>query len=604
VHFQRELKRVTSPLRLKEQLIGNTKKWIVWWYCGIYKNPKAESQPNVLIGFRELSEDGTLSDHLIYRRLPLTTLGQVRIGTVWLEGICLQEVVYDTQKFDVDFTQGSWQITSFQLTTKSEQPPPYPMSIYPLKYEQDRNWLIEFQLKSGGRLILPCLEFFSRCYGRSEELKRILATYPWHGTYGGTDNRLFAPLDQPEEQGKWKVKLKKRLVNGDVVFLAHAKYDRYTELRAKQIYAQIEAGHDPNDRFPAFIKAAPWFRGPAQLKARGVWFDEGKSFLALQIIGCSDPGGLLIERNRENRNNAEHPANPDDESKAWSGAPERTIVKPPEIVDLTSDDEPDHSTKRIEVRDLDFEVLGTPRKVIDFKDKQAKSSAGQKGVGTEANTFSTGEPYSDGRGVGYASIHARPVMESQGTLRDMWNALLECRKNNPTVITNIEWFTFEEGYQKAEEPKLIGIKAFTEYDPKNPRQHEITTSIRNWPYIDSTTKTDLRGLLVVRLTLNTQYIYILEIQRRPRKKKDNNGLVKNSEEAFKGFVFKLKNQDFFEKYLNVFLSDIRYVKGIVQHLVRSCPGDAASFNHSVSNADSHPCESAVENALEKMNVLL
>lgn len=604
VRLERKLKRVASALRLKKELYGNTKKWIAWWYCGVYKNPKANSQPNALVAFRELSDAGDLSDHLILRPVPLTALGQVRVGTVWLDGICQQEVVYDTSTFHVDFSQGGWQITSFQLTTKVELPPPYPMPIYPLKYDQDRNWLIDFQLASGGRLVVPCLEFFSRCYGRSQELKRVLATYPWHGTYGGTENRLYAPLDQSKEDGKWKVKLKKRLVNGDVIFLAHAKYDRYTELQAKRIYAQIEAGHNPKDKFPIFLKVAPWFRGSAQMKVRGIWFDEGKSFLALQIIGCNDPGGALIERNRENRNNADLPANPDDQGGAWVGAPERTIVRPPEIIDLTSDDEPDHTAGPIEIHDPDFEVLGTPRRVIDYKDDQAKSSGGPKGVGADTDTFATGEPHGDGKGVGYASIHARPILESQGTLRDMWNALCECHKKNPTLITAVEWFTFEDGYQKTEEPKLIGIKEFTDEELLNPWSPVMTTTIRHWPYMDSISKIEVRGVLAARLTVRETYIHILEIQRRSRRKKDANGQVKDSEESFQGFIFKMKKQNDVEEYLREFLSDVRYVKGIVQHLVSSCPGDAASFNHSVSSDNTYPCESAVKNALYKMEIAL
>lgn len=602
MRLERNLKRLASTLRLAEYLTGNTKKWMVWWYCGIYKNSKANSQPNVLVAFRELSEAGELSDDLIFRRIPLTALGQARVGTVWLNGVCQQEAIYDTKTFDVDFSQGNWQITSFQLTAKAELTPPYPMSIYPLKYDQDRNWLIELDLQSKGRLVIPCLEFFSRCYGRSGELKRVLATYPWYGTNGGIDNRLYAQLDQPEENGKWKVKLKKRLVNGDVVFLAHAKYDRYTENKAKQIYAQIEAGHDPKDKFPTFIKVAPWFRGEAQIKVKGISFDEGKSFLALQIVGCSDPGGATIVRNRENRNNAQRPADPENQGNAWAGVPERTIVRPPEIVDLTSDDEPDHNSGPIEIQDPDFEVLGTPRHVIDFKDEQAKGSSGKKGSGADAGAYGTGEPHGNGKGIGYASIHARPVMESQGTLRDMWDALLKFHKASPAQITAVEWFTFEEGYQTASEPKLVGVKEFTEEELASPWAPTMTTAILNWPYMDSTTKTEVRGILVARLTVRNTYVYILEILRRPRKKKDADGNVKDSEESFKGFVFTLKKQSDFEEYLREFISDVRYVKGIVQHLVSGCPGDAASFNHSVSNDDTFPCESAVKNALEKVGI--
>ncbi|WP_233356821.1 hypothetical protein, partial [Vibrio cholerae] len=88
----------------------------------------------------------------------------------------------------------------------------------------------------------------------------------------------------------------------------------------------------------------------------------------------------------------------------------------------------------------------------------------------------------------------------------------------------------------------------------------------------------------------------------PRKKKDADGQVRDSEESFKGFIFKIKNQNEIEVYLRDFLSDVRHVKGIVQHLVNRCPGRAATFNHSVANDDRFPCESSVLNALAKMDM--
>lgn len=604
MRLERNLKRITSTLSLKEQLYGNTKKWVTWWYSGIYKNPRADSVPHVLVAFRELSDTGELSEQSYFRRVPLTALGQLRVGSIWLEGECLQEVVYDTECFDVNFSQDGWQLNSFQFASQHESHPPFPREIYPLHYERDRNWLIDFQIGTEGTLIVPCLEFFSRCYGRSHELKRVLATYPWHGTNGGTDNRLYAPLDQPREDGKWKVKLKKRLVNGDVVFLAHAKYDRYTEVCAKQIYAQIETAHDPKGKFPTFIKVLPWFRGEARLKVRGIWFNDKKSFLALQVLGCSDPAGVLIERNRENRNNANRPADPNNPGSAWSGAPDRTIVRPPEIIDLTDELEPDHGAGPVEIQDPDFEVLGPPRLVVDYRDDQAKNSGGLKTLGTDTDTFSTGEPNGDGKGVGYASIHARPVLESQGTLRDMWNALLEYHRRFPKLITKVEWFTFEDRYQTTVEPKLIGIREFSKEELLSPFPEEVTTSIRTWPYMDAVTKSEMRGVLVARVKIGDTHFHILEIQRRPRKKKED-GIVKDSEESFQGFIFTIKNEEEVEEYLHDFLSDVRYVKGVVQHLVNSCPGKAASFNHSKADNPNFPCESAIRNALErKMGISL
>lgn len=597
IPLRQKLKRISKVVRLDNALPSNDKGWIVWWYCGIYKNHNANSQPNALVAFRSLLNDGNLSDEVIHRRMPLTALGQVRVGTVWRERLCHAEVILDSEKFTVDFTKPSWKLTSFHQASEDGSPPPYQHSIYPLAYPKDQNWLLEFTLPTGGRLIVPCLEFFTRCYGRSAELRRVLATYSWKACL---EQRLYAPLDEPEESdnGKWKVKLRKRLVNGDVVLLAHAKYQPYTEKAVKSIYAQIEAFHDPAGKRPAFIKVAPWFRGPAELKAKGIWFDEvdgGRSFLALQIVGCSQPEGPQILRGRENANTANQLSDYDESGRAWAGAPERTLIKPPEIVDLTGDVEPDPHAISVEIEDPDFEELGEPRVIISMRNDRAKGTSGSKVKGADASAFSSGEPHGSGQGVGYASIYAKTVMESQGMLRDMWNAMLFLKKELPSQIQSVEWFTFNEGYRGEAEPKLIGLQPFDETD-------EVDGTTRKWPYMDITTLQEIRGILVARIVALGMPIHIVEIQRRPQKKKDKNGDTENAEEHFKGLVFLLDDQDNLKEWLQQFLSEVRYVKGVVQKVASRCPGRAATFNHSAASGDQVLCKAAVVNALEKMGI--
>jgi len=589
IQLTHKLKRTTKQVRLKNSLFSNDAEWMAWWYCGIYKNNTASSQPNVLVAFRKLSS-GKLSDDVKLHRVPLTALGQIRIGTVWKDRMCRSEAVFATEKFPVNFTKDTWKFTSFQKAFRENVKPPYPQNIHPLQYQGDKNWLIEFSLPTGGRLIVPCIEFYSRCFGRSEELKRVLATYPWQGEKEAYKSRLYAPLDEPEElPNKWKVKLRKRLVNGDIVFLAHAKYDPYTELVAKSIYAQIESRHDPEHKSPAFITVPPWFQGPAELKVRGIWFDSGQSFLALQILGCSDPVGAPIMRDRENTNKTDQPAEGGGIGEAWAGMPVRSLVKYPDIIDLTGDDEPDHGTATVEIQDPDFEVLGQSRVVIDVRRDRAKGSAGPRGEGTDTTTYSSGEPQGSGKGVGYASIHARPVMESHGVLRDMWNAMLFLENEKPELVQSVEWFTFEDGYSKNPEPKMIGLEFFNEDD-------EVSNKVRNWSYLDSISMAP-RGILVARIMANGQPVHIVEIQRKPRKKKSDDGKVEDGEESYKGLVFVLDEQDQFQTWLRSVLSEIRHLCGIFKNLVGKCPGKAYAFVHKTAKHEKVPCEAAVINAL-------
>ena len=224
IKFDKPTRRIRHVVRFKGSLGENTTNWITWWYCGIVKNTAANTQPLVLIGFREVGSKG-LSDEVILRRVPLTALGQFRIGSIWKGGLCRSEAVFQIETFDVTFSKEGWRLVSFSDAKYRGDSAPYPFGIHPLAFSADKNWMIEFDLQSGGKLLIPCLEFLARCYGRSAELKRVLATYPWCGPTEVHNSRLYAPLEEKEEPEKWKVRLRRRMVNGDVVFLAHAKYD-------------------------------------------------------------------------------------------------------------------------------------------------------------------------------------------------------------------------------------------------------------------------------------------------------------------------------------------------------------------------------------------
>jgi hypothetical protein len=363
--LKHKTRRVNSVIRLKESLDVANEKVMAWWYSGFYKNSKALSQPHVLVLFRKIT-DGMLSDEVIQKRLPLEALGQIRIGSIWQNDRCRAETSLLSKQFTVNFSPGKWRFTSFAEAQRRHSLQPYPMEEHPLLLDKDRNSLLEFALPDGGKLIVPCIEFFSRCFGRSGELKRVLATYTWDGQGDTATNRLYAPLDTPEEPGRWQVRLRRRLHNGDVVFLAHAKYDPYTQFVAKGINAKLEASYDPKNKNPAFIDIGPWYEGPAELKVEGIPFNNGKSFLALRVLGMSDPKGALVLRARENSHDAENPA-PDGSPEAWAGAPLRQLLKYPEIIDLTGDVEPDADAGAIEIQDPDFEVLGDARAVINVK---------------------------------------------------------------------------------------------------------------------------------------------------------------------------------------------------------------------------------------------
>lgn len=593
IQFNHKLRRINGAIQLKESLGNKDDALIAWWYSGLYKNRKDSSQPYALVAFRKITSDA-VSDEIVYKRISLVALGQVRIGSVWRNDRCVAEANFTTERFQVDFTFNSWRFTSFGKASKNNEAPPFPQDLYDLQRPEDWNWLIEFGLANGGKLLIPCVEFFSRCFGRSSELKRILATYSWDGQGDTAKNRLYAAIDKPEEQGKWQVRLRRRLVNGDVIFLAHAKYDNYTERVAKSIYSQIEANHDPKEIKPAFIKVAPWFQGLAELKVEGVTFNEGKSFLALRVMGMSDPQGATVLRGRENSRDAENPA-PEGSPEAWAGVPKRALLKFPDIVDLTGDEAPDRDSGAIEVQDVGFEILGEARSVIDVKTEQATTKAGEKAKAPDLSTISGGETHGSGKGVGHASIHAKPIFESNGMLRDMWDAMHRLQTTKPELIQSVKWFTFEDKFSSEPTPKLIALEPFKEDDI-------VSSTARRFPYMDPSIPT-LRGILVAQLSVLGKLIYIVEIMRRPKKISSEDGEVQDAEEAFQGMVFCLDNEDKLTPWLRKVIAQIPYVNGVFRRITQDCPGIADSFSHRLSSNLSDgclPCEHIVLGAIAKL----
>ena len=580
---------LVSKVRICNQLKHEKDELIVWWYGGIVKNYRAESVPWVIVFFRKLDENGNLGV-FVSRKVALTFLGFLRIGTIWKNGECKSEVVMSAEqkKNYVDFSHGAWKIVSPMQAARLGSENPINQDDYPLPFPYDKNWLVDFPLPNGKNLLIPCTEFFVRYYGRSEEVPRVLATYGWDEV----NKRFYAPFDQPVALGSWPVKLKSRMYNSDIVFLAHMKHDQFTQLAAKSINSQIETSF-LNKEPCAFVQVGPWFEGKAQVLVSGLWINQGKTFLALRILGGSDPQEAPIQRDRENFNKTDGTAgaelgNPTD------GRPSRMLNKLPEIVDLTDDQEPDHGASSVEVEEPNFVVLGERRVVIDVRRNKSTNRPSIPRDGGDQKEFSSGEPHGGGKGVGFASIHAPAIMESEGMLRDMWKALHYVKQKQPNLIKSIEWFTFETGFRNSEEPKLIGLRPFNE-------DEKVATDVRHWPYLNVAEETP-RGILIAKIVTADKTIYIAEIQRRPRIKKDDEGNEMESEESFKGLVFVLDDQSHFETWLGEFLSDVRPAKGIVQKLVGSRLGKAAAFKHSRSNADGVPCETAVLSAFKKVGI--
>lgn len=580
---------------------------MAWWYGPIKKNVRESSVPLAIVLFHPLDEDGTLNtEEWIRVEVALSFLGLMPIGSVWRGGTREAIAVFQEETFEsLDFSEEGWSFTSFSEALRQGRPSPFPLEGYPLMWgRRDQNFLIDFHLPDGRNLIVPCLEFFTRCYGRSAEVRRVLATYPWEDG----KSRLLKPIEDDVEPGTWPVRLARRAHNGDAVFLAHVRYSGYARSVAASLYHQanaVFAAGGPGTTH-VFLKVAPWFRGPAKLKASGLWLAGGKTFLALHVLGVSDPQGEQVIRERESVSGAgaDEAGVPDTQGANRFA---RHPLHPPEIIDLTSDEEPDHGAQPIDIEDDGLEVLGEPRRVIDRKIAVERGLAGRRfGDGGHIRAVSAGEPYGGGRGVGYGAIHAptaptraQMALESHGVLRDMWNAAHKLQERFPYILRTVSWFTFDAGISRNPEPKLIALKPYSHEDAG------VDTSVRNWIYYDPDTQTP-RGVLVMLIRAQGKLVCLVEIQRRIMPNTGEQAQVEFGEESLKGLVFALESAEDPGQHVRRLIAEIRRKRGIVSQVVERLAWSRPvfAFKHVPAKDELFPCEAAVRNALRKVGIVL
>lgn len=568
---------------------------LTWWYRSLLKGRSGTFQPRVMVCFRVLGANNQLTNDYVHRPIGLTELGQFRIGTIWRNGTCNEQIKLDEDTFQVDFDTDAWNYFSLKQSVAAGSNPAIPATAYelPQYLRLHETSLLQFPFSNDPiGLLIPSIEFFSRCYGRSQHVKRVLATYPW----SIARSELLAPLVTPPEQGTWPINMKMRTVNGDAVLLAHLEYDPYARKQASSIWSGLEAAQGTSGNDEVFPQIGPWFQGPARIKVRGIWINEGTRFLGLHVVGCSDPGGVPVYRDRENTNKTGPIPRSLDNRTSWGGVPPQIVLPPQKIIDVTSSETPDHGTGSVEINDPDFEILGEPRLVFDMRRQTTKSTGGNYGDLQNPDRFSGDMTSGTGKGVGYASFKAEPIMESHGVLRDVWSMLKRLEALYPDIVQKVEYLTNTGDFSAGEEPALVGYEPFS-------REERNLWQVKepNWPLLD--TKNGMpRGALLARVSTPKGEIYFFEIQRRPRIVKKVDGDDLHLEESFKGLVFTLKDPSILKDWVQTVLNKTRYTCGVLVEVSKNCPGTAFTFKHTRATNQSCPQERPVIRALSLMGI--
>ena len=564
--------------------------YVVCGYGRVVRNYRDTAQPLVEVILRRPRALGS------FRCVPvsLTNLGQLRCGDVVEAGRVTKTIPLEQEHFAVDFSPSSWRLEWAGALCAS-----FPKGHW-LHDFTFRGWMVVFEVERSYTLRVPCLELFSRCYGRSQEVKRVLATYPW----SEARSRLLPAPGRPATAAAPVVKILPPFVKDDAAFLATLRHCARTERVARAVYSQldsacssrVDSGSPHCQRPGAFLKVPPWFDGPAELLVEGEPVEGG--FLVHRILGCSDPPGpaVVVVRERDERFAAT--------AESSSFSPGRALSRrhpAPSPVELTADEPPGRDAGHVEVHDTRFVVLGTARPVAVEHVPRSGAARRLPRQTPRPSRYSTGDATGRDPDVGQARIHAEAERECGPSecddfLLGMWHALLALCRRFSWVIQSPRWYTTAAGFQSGGTPRTV---VFPHPRPADRRLAPLKTSVRSWVWLDPRAHppSRRRGVLVLcceardRDSRQWKQVCLLEVQRR-------------AGEKLTGLVFPFTSSNDFGAVLELVRATLPHKQGVFSKIIDQCPDGASVFKHSNARGSKAPYEAAVRNALSKVEVAL
>lgn len=577
-------------------------EYVVWWYGQFVKNPFGHALPHVEVLMRRLHSDQSWgSFHL--QSFGVTSLPQLRIGSVWREKRSSSQVVFDAREFSVDFADGGYEFVSQREHLARHGVPLVPESAHPLhNHEADPSQLLRLKVGPDRWLLIPCTEFFARCYGRSGKANRLLCQYDLESA-----RTMMVSASSPPQAGLWPIKIHPGLYKSDAVLLAHLLFDPSAQRRVRHIYAGVEsvrhqhqrsggadvAKHDDlsngsvlsywREAESAHPKVHPWFSGQARLRVEGVDIG-GDSFLALRVTGCSLPTGPAIE--------VEYDAaltkldDGYDDAAEGNAVPAGSAPQGDKVAQLTDIVAPGSGLQALEILDPAFEVLGEPREV---RVRTAKSDhkPGPTIPATEADRFSAAERggghATDGARVGFASHHAPVYLERFGTLWAVWSGLKFLVSQLPEQLVSLSWYTTATGLVRHASPTSFDqddgplLEPLPFMLPADAEAQLAMKAAQRWASMPNGDTLTPRGILIACVETSAEAVFVLELQRRVTI--DERGLQKESDRLC-GLVVVTERGREPSGWLPAVLSAIISSEGIMKKVLPVCPTrNCSDFSH-------------------------
>lgn len=527
--------------------------------------------PHVDIILKKISDDNSLSSSYI---IPVKSnfLPLLKIGTVIEDGKCIGY----SKNLTLIKTSLIQKLGSWRYSTQNDYIDLF-KSSYPLR-KQDQSSFIEFTSVDGYKVLIPCLSYFSACYGFSAELKRILLTYHWDEVR----RRICGPIDVKIPANKLIVNIPKNLVDDDATFIAHAMYDSVAQRAAKYLYSQIQTNYTDKKNAPLFLQVAPWFTDSIEVELRGLWLAKDV-FLGLAFEGVSEPDGENILYNRANRSSNSGEGNKPD--SAWKNTLKPKVNLP--LVVLNSNYDPAPDEPPIEVIEPRLKVIGHRRAKQKIDLGESATSSGSRSPKSGSNIGSSGDRQPGNKGI--SPVKQTPNIEevAGGTLLEMWRAALTLQIRHPDIFKNVRCYLMENNYIRETEPLLISLDPYTEEEKSKLSEEE-----KRWIY-SNYSKRKIRGILVIQIDLSNISLVIVELERK-------HGAA-SREEKVKGFIFEKNGQLDFDTIINKLKKRLRDEFGNMNKCIAMFK-NASTFNHPSSPSHEIKCQRAIINAFSKIGV--
>jgi len=472
---------------------------VVTWYGAMLRSRTEGEVPRMVFWFYELDHHGCLRGPSETVPLAMSYLGQLRIGSIWRDGRSTEQLQFTRRELKCMYTQKHWLTTTSASEYHRESTRwLIPADDYKLHYgKADRSRLLRFQ--SGGKnFLIPCQEYFARCYARAEEINRILITYD----QDEIRKRLLLeePIDTSADE--WQVWLPREATGWDSVLLAYLRHDHRTWLNVMKIKAEYDQQlFGPSQNGVAFMPIGPWFFGEAQLEVEGIPLSTGE-FLGLRITGYSLPDERRIVGLRDQRETS------DDENIGKFPVPRNNVIEISEgqTAPTTERAAPDRDTEIHQFQDPAIRLMGAqPRLRIQRVPRSSRGTIRVPPSKSEASA--SGEASGTGKGLARTRFVSAMKLDSWGAVDDLWTALHYLQEHNKDVLLELNCFDASHGFPTPPS-KVLTYVELPEVERDTPKLNRA-----QYLWLNKDSLPGRRGVCIVRVTTPTVVGYIFEVQR-------------------------------------------------------------------------------------------